>query len=510
MAVTIPILIFLISILLYYAKSIFYYIEKRRRYVRLGEQIYGPKALPLIGNAHQFPKSSYGMSEYFLKVGQEATEKGENLVRLWLGPNLVVIPLNGEAAKDILENSTELKKGHVMDFFFQWLGNALLLSHDEQWRHQRRMLTPTFHFSMLGDYIHSFNRQVKIFVANLEKHTDTGAMVNIYPSIISLTLDVTCETIMGLEMSSQSGQNQAYMNAVKNFNSYAMIKYHNPQYSNNLIWHWFGYGKQTDEAVKILKEMSGNVVKERMKMFEEDNSANKNVEERPKRGKNFLDLLMGMQTENKLSFEELREQVDTFLFAGHDTTAHAISWTIWCLACHQDIQERLYEEIHEHFGSDTERDVTTDDLNQLKYLEMCIKESQRITPAVPFVQRSLRNDLNLGGKLVPAGTTISISPLLIHNNCKIYPEYNVYNPDNFLPEKVRERHAYDFIPFSAGPRNCIGQKFAMLEMKVALVHTLRRFSFSTEHKFHDNKRGTEAVLSPILGVPVILKRRPME
>ncbi|KAI1708660.1 cytochrome p450 domain-containing protein [Ditylenchus destructor] len=496
--------------MLYYAKSIFCYLERRRRFIRLGDQIYGPPALPLIGNAHQCPRSSSEMSEYFIRIANEAAEKGENVMRYWLGPELLIIPLNGEAAKAIVENTTELKKGYIYGFFLQWLGEGLLLSHDEKWRHQRRMLTPTFHFSMLGDYMGSFNRHTKVFVANLEKHTDTGATVDIYPSIISLTLDITCETIMGLEVSSQSGQNQAYMNAVKDFNTYSLIVFQNPQYSNNLIWHWFGYGKQTDEAVKILKEMSGTVVKERMKMFEKDNSANNNVEERPKRGKNFLDLLMGMQTENKLSFEELREQVDTFLFAGHDTTAHAISWAIWCLACHQDIQEKLYEEIHEHFGSDMERDVTSEDLNQLKYLEMCIKESLRIFPPVPWFQRTLRNDLNMGGKLVPAGSAISLSPLVIHNNGKIYPEYNVYNPDTFLLENVRERHAYDFIPFSAGPRNCIGQKFAMLEMKVAIVHTLRRFSLSTEYKFHDNKRGSETVLRPILGVPVILKRRPME
>ncbi|KAI1699532.1 cytochrome p450 domain-containing protein [Ditylenchus destructor] len=192
MAVTIPILIFLISILLYYSKSIFNYIVRRRRFIRLADQIYGPPALPLIGNAHQCPRSSNEMSDYFIKIGNEAAEKGENVMRFWLGPELLIIPLNGEAVKAILENTTEVKKGYIYDFFLQWLGEALLLSHDEKWRNQRRMLTPTFHFSMLGDYMGSFNKHSKIFVGNLEKNADTGAMVDIYPSIISLTLDVTC------------------------------------------------------------------------------------------------------------------------------------------------------------------------------------------------------------------------------------------------------------------------------------------------------------------------------
>ncbi|GMR52425.1 hypothetical protein PMAYCL1PPCAC_22620, partial [Pristionchus mayeri] len=167
----------------------------------------------------------------------------------------------------------------------------------------------------------------------------------------------------------------------------------------------------------------------------------------------FLDMLIAEQTRSNLSIEDIREEVDTFMFAGHDTTATALGWALWCLAHHQDIQQRAYEEVQ---GIFIDRDCTKDDLARMSFLERCIKETLRLFPSVPFVVRHLENDLRMGAFKIPRGASLVISPFLVHRNERLYPNPEIYDPDRFLPENSIGRHIYDYIPFSAGPRNCIG------------------------------------------------------
>lgn len=133
------------------------------------------------------------------------------------------------------------------------------------------------------------------------------------------------------------------------------------------------------------KSVSSQIIQQRSKAFEksrqEDPSSIDPQNEYDKRRSALLDLLLNMKEENELSPEDLREQVDTFIFAGHDTSAHAISWTIWCLATHLEIQNRLHAEIDEYYSgcagsaADISQTFRVNDLNQLKYLDRCIKVS---------------------------------------------------------------------------------------------------------------------------------------
>ncbi|KAI1718381.1 cytochrome p450 domain-containing protein [Ditylenchus destructor] len=502
---------FIIVSLIFYAKSFRLFIARRRRKIELGERIYGPPASAFIGNVRQMPPDSYGFTEYLIEFTNEAVAKGHNIVRLWFGNGLFVYPLNGEALKEILEDTREIKKGIDYDFYLQWLGEGLLLSHGEKWKKQRKMLTPTFHFNMLSGYIEAFNKHALTFTQVLNEFADGETVTDVYTRVGACTLDIIAETAMGIELKAQNNENQAYANAVHMFN-FCSFKYAcNPQWWIPGLWYFFGYAQQTLDSVRTLKDMSRNVIQERCKIYEKERQASlaeTNPDNQvPKKRKAFLDNLLDMQEENKLSFEELREQVDTFMFAGHDTTAHAISWAIWSLACHPEIQNRAYVELTENLGPDPERYLTTEDLNSLKYLDMCVKETLRMFPSVPIVQRTLKNEMEIGGKIVPMGSVIDICPIMIHHNEKIYPNHESFDPENFSTERIRTRHAYDYIPFSAGPRNCIGQKFAMLEVKVVLVYILRRFRLSSTVDFNKNVGGTETVLRPKLGIPIRLHKR---
>lgn len=112
----------------------------------------------------------------------------------------------------------------------------------------------------------------------------------------------------------------------------------------------------------------------------------------------------------------------------------------------------------------------------MKYLERVIKEAQRVYPSIPIVGRELYEDLMLQGNyLVPKGTQLCINIFALHHDPKVWPNPHKFDPDRFLPEAIQLRHPYAFIPFSAGPRNCIGQKYAMLAIKVTLSTIMRKY-----------------------------------
>ncbi|PSN36922.1 Cytochrome P450 4C1 [Blattella germanica] len=115
------------------------------------------------------------------------------------------------------------------------------------------------------------------------------------------------------------------------------------------------------------------------------------------------------------------------------------------------------------------------DLNDMKYLERVIKETLRLYPVLPTIARTLSEEVRLDGYTLPAGLMVFLPSFLTHRLPEYFPEPERFDPDRFLPENVANRHPYAYIPFSAGPRNCIGQKFALLEVKTVLSFVLRRF-----------------------------------
>lgn len=174
----------------------------------------------------------------------------------------------------------------------------------------------------------------------------------------------------------------------------------------------------------------------------------------------FLDLLLeSAQNGALLNDTEIKEQVDTIMFEGHDTTAAGSSFFLSLMGIHQGIQDRVIAELDEIFG-DSDRPATFQDTLEMKYMERCLMETLRMYPPVPLIARELREDLKLasGPYIIPRGATVTVATVKLHRNPKVYDNPNIFNPDNFLPERQANRHYYAFVPFSAGPRSCVGKQ----------------------------------------------------
>jgi len=169
---------------------------------------------------------------------------------------------------------------------------------------------------------------------------------------------------------------------------------------------------------------------------------------------------------------QLRDEVMTFLLAGHETTAVALTWTWYLLACHPAVAERLRAEIAAAIGS---RTPTLEDLPQLRYARMVVEEAMRLYPPVwGFMRQAVGAD-EVGGFTIPKRSVVTISPYVTHRHPAVWEDPERFDPDRFTPERVRSRPRFAYLPFSGGPRLCIGNEFALMEAQLVVAMTVQRY-----------------------------------
>lgn len=246
-----------------------------------------------------------------------------------------------------------------------------------------------------------------------------------------------------------------------------------------LLWPDFIFqrtkdGRQQKKDLEVLHSFTQSVIRDRMKSINTDT----------KKRMAFLDVLLAARTVDgeKLSFSGIQEEVDTFMFEGHDTTSAAMVWTLYLLGRHPDIQRKVQKEIDDVTDGDKTRPFTANDLSKLEYLEQVIKESLRVYPSVFVFARVTSEECVVDGYTIPKGTNLQVFSYNIHRNCNVWKDIEKFDPDRFSRANSVGRHPYSYIPFSAGPRNCIGQRFALMEEKVIIGQLLRHYDIHSTTK----------------------------
>ncbi|NXU36597.1 CP4V2 protein, partial [Drymodes brunneopygia] len=466
---------------------------------------------PVLGNALVLEQKG----EDFFKQLQSYAEgfRSWPLFKLWIGPLPVMVLYDPDCVEVILSSSKHIEKSYLYRFLHPWLGTGLLTSTGEKWRSRRKMITPTFHFAILNDFLEVMNEQGNIMVKKLEKHVDKEPF-NIFMDITLCALDIICETAMGRNVGAQKNKDSDYVSAVYRMGDLIQRRQMSPWLWPDFLYGLRKEGRDYKRNLVILHNFTDTVIAEkaeelkRTKQNKPDNDDN-SEESGSKKRKAFLDMLLNTTDDEgkKLSYRDIREEVDTFMFEGHDTTAAAINWVLYLLGHHPEIQKKVHSELDEVFGN-TERSVTTDDLKNLRYLECVVKEALRLFPSVPMFGRTLREDCSIKGHQIPRGATILILTYALHRNPEIFPDPEEFRPERFFPENSKGRHPYAYVPFSAGPRNCIGQRFAQMEEKTLLALILRRFWVESCQKPEELGLCGELILRPNKGIWVKLKRRP--
>jgi len=221
--------------------------------------------------------------------------------------------------------------------------------------------------------------------------------------------------------------------------------------------------------------------------------------------KDLVELMLNSKDQNGNALDEqlIVDECLTFMFGGSDTTATTMSWVFYHVCQNLDIQRKLQAHIDEVFKDKESLDI--EDLNKLIYLKNIIQETLRITPVGHFLHRLCAKDTEINGVKIYKGTYLTANFYAVQHDPSLWKDPDVFNPDRWLEATVDSKTAFAFLPFSAGPRNCIGQKFAMQEMLVTLATILHKFDVE-QNKEKKVTATIEGVYSP-LGFEFKLKKR---
>ncbi|KAJ8981727.1 hypothetical protein NQ317_003792 [Molorchus minor] len=455
---------------------------------------------PIIGNVLEF-----GVETDVLYDLLRLTRKYGNMVLIKFCTQQCILSADYEFFEFVLGTQHVLEKSSDYNYFRSWLGTGLLTSRGIKWKKHRRMITPAFHFSILENFVDIFEENGKILIKKLESEVNKDS-TEIYKFINLYTMDVICETAMGVTVNAQVNEDSRYVRNVKEIGQLFMNRAFSIYKGNDLLYMLsLDYYKEK-KVVKELHDVTYSVIDARRKELEKNRSDDKEVDDTGiKSKKAFLDILLQSTIDGmRLSKEEIREEVDTFMFGGHDTTSSAISFTLYLLSKNQDVQKLAFDEQKEIFGDDIHRNCTYSDLNEMKYLDLVFKESLRIFPPATVIGREVTKDVEYKGKIIPAGTDISIFTYGAHHDPKNFPDPEKFDPLRFTTTGTKP---YSYVPFSAGPRNCIGQKFAVLEAKSCLSKILRNFELQPASPEHELELVSEMVLKSKNGMRMKLVNR---
>jgi len=385
-------------------------------------------------------------------------QPGRDVVRLKVGPPGLGVEAylthSPEAAELLLSAKSYVhfpKENRVYKQIRLLIGDGLLTSWGEDWRRQKALIQPIFTRARVEGYVEPILEELDEFKAHLRAEETS---VDLGESMMRFTLKVVCRVLFGAGLTEE--QENRVMNRFAALNG-AVIKRANTPLPFGLPLP-MGNRVRTNQAE--LFSLCDDVIAQRRASASD--------------GDDLASLLVAARDgDDHLSDDEVREQILIFMLAGHETTSMSLTFALHLLGRHPEIQQRVRDEVERVLG---DRPPTASQLvSDLPYTNAVLKEAMRLYPAAPITGRRSLEDTTIGGYDIPAGSDVILSVWSIHHRADIWPDPERFDPDRFLGNPDIGR--YDWMPFGAGPRACIGQHFSMLESVATLAELVRDFDF---------------------------------
>jgi cytochrome P450 len=350
----------------------------------------------------------------------------------------------------LVRNYQNFLKDHVIRKSKWFFGEGLLTNEGESWLRQRRLAQPAFHRDRVAGY-------AKIMTAYASQQLDgwqTDQPFDIHQEMMQLTLRIVVRALFSVEPE-QIGAISTAMNVMmRNSTGLRLLL--------PAVARYLPTPGMIDfrRAVRELDHAVYRIIAARRK--DERDSGD------------LLSMLMQARDEDggRMNDKQLRDEVMTFLLAGHETTALTLSWTWHLLAQHSGVEEELQTELDRVLGG---RVPEFSDLPALAFTERVIKESMRLYPPAWSLARTVVSGFELRGYQIPAGANVVMSQWIMHRDPRYFPDPGKFEPDRWLPERAQKLPRFAYFPFGGGPRQCIGNSFAMMEATLLLAAIARRF-----------------------------------
>ncbi len=381
-----------------------------------------------------------------------------DVFRFRVGPLLVHFVYHPDHVRRVLhDHQKNYPRGWHYRLLRRLLGDNLVVSEGDFWLRQRRLAQPAFHRQRLTGYAEVMADATAGTLARWDDFAAAGNVIDLAAEMSRLALAIAGRTLFGRDVSAEADTVGTAFGAAS---GYLERRFNHPL-TTPPLWVPTANNHRFKAALRTLHRVVLAL-----------------VQERRREGRDHGDLLsMLMQARDEetgeaMTDEQLRSEALTFLLAGHETTAIALTWTLFLLASHAAARQRVRDEVAAVLGG---RRPTAEDVPRLVVTRMVIEEAMRLYPPIWAIPRQAVHEDEIGGYRIPAGTTVAVCPFVTHRHPDVWERPETFDPDRFTPECVVRRPKYAYFPFLGGPHQCIGNEFAMLEMRLIVAMIVRHF-----------------------------------
>ena len=497
----VTVLLIIICLYLYtsYKQSIF------KRY----EIPLGPKPTLFLGSLPEFAKK--GM----FQMDVDNVQKYGTFFGSFIGNIPTVMVSDPDMIKEIavkqFSNFQDRTQNLVIPKFWRQALNNATGSH---WSLLRTTISPTFSSGKMRKMEPILHKCLDSFIDVLDKKLPEDDVADIQALFGSLTLDVICSSAFGVEVDSQRNPDDSFVKNAKESLNFSLAS--NPFFFFNFLFpeskHLLKYIPMPDsKAVVYIKEATQRVIEERKRAADSKFNdllqllIDAHQDSPTQENDDMDDVQFDVEKKRRLTDDEILANSVMFLLAGSDTTATALTRLAYCLATNMDVQEKLIAEIDNDLRW---KKPSYDNVFKLQYLDMVLSETLRLYSPATRSNRQIVSDTVICGRKLPGGVSVTFPISGMHRLSKFWPEPEKFIPERFSPENTDKINRFAYLPFGLGPRNCVGMRLALFEVKMAIVALLQRYKIEPSSKLQiPPKIGKSIIVKPEGGVWVKLVKR---
>jgi cytochrome P450 len=407
-------------------------------------------------------------------------------IRLF-GANTVVVA-HPEAMKRILSTRREkYVKGRIYDSARQVLGNGVLTLEADAWKSRRALMQPSFHRQALAKLTLTMAESGARCLDGLLARAAGGALpVDAHREMVKLTLDVVISALLGGDLIRAADVSYEALGA-----SLELIS----EGGNGVVLPSWVPTPHNRKFRRTMGELDGLM-----------HTLIRRARSRPRDDGSLLSMLLSAvdaDTGLPLDDRALRDELLTLFVAGHETTALTLTWLFALLDGRPDVLARMRAEVDRVLDG---RDPTFEDVPKLTYVRQVVEETLRLRPPAPLVARNVVVDDAVDGFRLASGDVVFLLFWATHRHPQFWADAETFDPDRFAPERSKDRHSWSFVPFSGGPRTCIGNMFALVESSVLIAQILNRFDIEVKDCAGVKPRAV-VTMRPSKPVRVVLRSR---
>uniref|UniRef100_A0A672FFS2 Thromboxane-A synthase n=1 Tax=Salarias fasciatus TaxID=181472 RepID=A0A672FFS2_SALFA len=466
-----------------------------------------PKPIPFYGNLFMFRNGFY-------KPLNELIKTHGRVCGYYLAQRPVVVVADPDMLRQIMvRDFSSFPNRMTARFPTKPMADCLLLLKNERWKRVRSILTPTFSSAKMKEMVPLINTAADALMRNLNARAESGEAFDIHKCFGCFTMDVIASVAFATQVDSQNNPDDPFVHHAQMFFNLFFFR---PVLllfaafpSIFAPFARFLPNKKGDEMNQFFINSIQRIIRQR--------------EEQPpeQRRRDFLQLMLDARTSkesvsvehfdtaNHAESDQRNQQTHTpcdqeagqphsqepparrsqkkmitedeiigqgfvFLVAGYETSSNTLAFTCYLLAIHPECQRKVQQEVDDFFTRHSSPDYSN--VQELKYLDMVVSEALRLYPPVFRYARDIDQDCIVNGQFLPKGATLEIPAGFLHHDPEHWLEPEKFIPERFTPEAKASRHPFVYLPFGAGPRNCVGMRLAQLEIRIALVHLFHKFS----------------------------------